>query len=91
MNTLKQPVEAVVNYFTKRAWKQLNTPDTYPAYLEFVKNNLKDDYFAQDFHFNEMLLFPKGTVFAKNKLFQNGSILLQDKVREPQFSCDVIC
>lgn len=79
VNTLKQSVDAVIQYFIKRTWKLLSVPDDYPAYLEHIKLNLKEGYFIRDYHMQDVILFPYGTVFAKNVFFKNGSFLLQDK------------
>lgn len=80
VNTLKQQSNAVINFFIKRAWKKLEIPEEYPAFLKYIKSNLKEDCFIRDFHLDDILLFPHGTVFTANTLVKNGSILLQDKV-----------
>lgn len=74
-------MDAVIQYFIKRTWKLLSVPDDYPAYLEHIKLNLKEGYFIRDYHMQDVILFPYGTVFAKNVFFKNGSFLLQDKVK----------
>lgn len=80
MNTLRQPTNAIINYFTKRTWKLLSGPDDYRDYIQYIRSNLQEGHFIQDYHLNDVLLFPQGTVFATNKLFKNGNFLLQDKV-----------
>lgn len=83
-------MEAVIQYFVNRTWKLLPVPEDYPAYLEHIKSNLKEGYFIRDYHMQDVLLFPYGTVFAKNIFFKNGSFLLQDKVKMIYFNSTYI-
>ena len=80
MNTIRHSSEAITNYFKKNAWTLLKTPDSYSDFIDLVKTNLKESNFIQDYHLNDVLLFPFGTVFAENHLYRNGSFVLQDKV-----------
>ncbi|XP_065209778.1 28S rRNA (cytosine-C(5))-methyltransferase [Planococcus citri] len=79
INTIQHRPDAVINYFKKNAWTMLRTPETYVDYIELIKSNLKDAKFIRDYHMEEVLLFPFGTVFAENNMYRNGSFVLQDK------------
>lgn len=53
-----------------------------PSYVEHLNviKNLKKPNFIQDFHISELLIFPPDTTFHDHPAYQNGEILLQDKV-----------
>nr|CAD7398826.1 unnamed protein product [Timema cristinae] len=81
VNTLLSSIEDVIEIFQAEGWQLDVTPDSYQAFLQSV-SNLSEDHFLQDLHMKELLIFPKRTEFFYHHLYQNGSILLQNKVRD---------
>lgn len=53
-----------------------------PNYIQHLNaiKNLKKPNFIQDFHISEILVFPPDTIFYDHPGYQNGEIILQDKV-----------
>ena len=51
------------------------------SYLQFVDmaNNLAINHFLIDYHFKDLLAFGAGTTFFDNKLYNEGTLILQDK------------
>jgi putative methyltransferase len=51
------------------------------SYLQFVDmaNNLTINNFLIDYHFKDLLAFGAGTTFFDNKLYNEGTLVLQDK------------
>lgn len=90
VNTIRQSPDAVINYFAKNAWTKLKVPESYSEYIELIKSRLKESTFIQDYHMKEILLFPFGTVFAENRFYQNGTIVLQDKVNFVSFAMLIV-
>lgn len=60
---------------------KLQTPETYGKFLELIKSdNLKHNTFVEDFHVKELLIFNSKIKFYKLKEYNNGSLIIQDKV-----------
>lgn len=79
INTLLLPLEKGISHFQQEGWCIMPKCSNYTEYLYAVKN-LKQPNFIQDFHIPELLVFPPNTIFYHHPKYQNGEIVLQDKV-----------
>lgn len=72
-------LEKGISYFQEEGWSFMPKCLSYVEHLNVIKN-LKKPNFIQDFHISELLIFPPDTTFHDHPGYQNGEILLQDKV-----------
>lgn len=79
VNTLLLSVKKAIAFFEDEGWSLLSECSNYTTHLTAVKN-LSKPKFIQDFHIPEILIFPPDTSFHKHSAYQNGEIILQDKV-----------
>ena len=81
VNTLKITVMDAIKQFQNEGWtwKAVNPPETYNEFVNIVRN-LKENEFVCDIHVDELLIFAPSAILSDNPLYENGSILLQDKV-----------
>lgn len=79
INTLLVTLKKGISYFQEEGWSLIPKCSNYIQHLNAVKN-LKKPNFIQDFHIPEILVFPPDTVFYDHPGYQNGEIILQDKV-----------
>lgn len=79
INTLLVTLKKGISYFQEEGWSLVPKCSNYIQHLNAVKN-LKKPNFIQDFHIPEILVFPPDTVFYDHPGYQNGEIILQDKV-----------
>lgn len=72
-----------VDGFRSEGWvlsKSLDKTD-YKGFLDKI-SSLSDEEFLVDIHIPDLLIFPPKTQFYNHPAYKNGSIILQDKVRE---------
>jgi hypothetical protein len=83
VNTLVLKVCAAVEEFRNKGWKQVVYNREVEDYASFLRRvaSLADDEFIQDLHIEELFLFPHEAKFRPYKLFYEGCIILQQKVR----------
>lgn len=66
---------------SEHKFKKLDTPKTYVEFLELIKSDkFKANNFVQDFHIKELLVFNSKVKFYKLEEYNNGSLIIQDKV-----------
>lgn len=80
VNTLLLSVEEAISFFQKEGWQLLPRSTTYSSYLQSL-SQLSEPYFIQDIHITEVLAFPSLTSFHEHAGYQNGELILQDKVK----------
>lgn len=82
INTLKTTVEDIIKKLNKYKYQQLKTPVTYAKFLELIKSTeFKPNTFVQDIHIKELLVFHPQLKFYTLEEYNNGSLIVQDKVR----------
>lgn len=64
---------------------QLPNANSYDEFLNTIaeytgRNQVDEEYFIQDFHLNDVLVFLQSTQFHNYAPYKNGSLFLQDKV-----------
>lgn len=64
---------------------QLPDAINYDEFLDTIaeytgRNNMDQEYFIQDYHLNDVLVFLQSTQFHNYGLYKNGTLFLQDKV-----------
>lgn len=80
VNTIRISVNEVIDSWIDDGWNQILYDNTsYEAYLEALSSLDKFD-FINDFHIKELFAFAPKTEFHSTQFYQNGSIILQDKV-----------
>lgn len=84
VNTLKISVDDAIQFFVDEGWKHLPSPKNYNVFLSALQEDRKrceEQFFEQDFHVKELLVFPMGVV---NKLcepfIKNRTFIFLDKV-----------
>ena len=78
VNTLKISVQDAISHYRSKGYSYLESPDSYTNYILFLKN-LKTFCFLKDFHIEHLLVFHARSDFHEDDLYQNGSVILQDK------------
>lgn len=82
VNTLVTSVEDMLKKLTELKYEKLKTPDTYAKFLELIKSNqFKPNTFVQDIHIKELFVFHPNVKFYKIKEYNDGALIIQDKVR----------
>lgn len=79
INTLLVTLKRGIAWFREEGWSLMPKCSSYVEHLNVVKN-LRKPNFIQDFHIPELLVFPSDTTFHNHPGYQNGEIILQDKV-----------
>jgi len=81
INTLKISPQKIDTELKKEGFRKLTCTNkkTYPEFLEMVKG-LEKGFYVEDYHLKGLLLaFAPGTEFHQNRLYKDGSMVLQDK------------
>lgn len=62
-------------------FQKLKSPKSYTEFLELIKSDkFKGKAFVQDVHIKELLVFNSKVKFYKLEEYNNGSLIVQDKV-----------
>lgn len=62
-------------------FNKLKSPKTYVEFLKLIKSNdFKGNTFVQDIHIKEVLVFNSKVKFYNMEQYNNGSLIIQDKV-----------
>lgn len=81
VNTLLTTLEEILEKLSKLKYKKLETPKSYAEFLELIKSDkFKGNVFVQDVHIKELLVFNSKVKFYKLEEYNNGSLIIQDKV-----------
>jgi 16S rRNA C967 or C1407 C5-methylase (RsmB/RsmF family) len=79
INLLATTKEEVVNHLEQDEWEKVETPATYNRFLKRTAK-LTEPHFMEDFHYDDLLVFPNKTPLYMHCLYDNGSLVLQAKV-----------
>lgn len=73
-------VADAINGFRDEGWIFVrNNHTVYEDFLQMIRS-LDENQFTTDLHVSDLLVFPQGTNFYTHPCYQDGSIILQDKV-----------
>lgn len=66
---------------SKLKFKKLKSPKSYVEFLKLIKSDeFKGNTFVQDIHIKELLVFNSKMKFYKLQEYNNGNLIVQDKV-----------
>lgn len=81
VNTLLISVEDMLKKLAQLKYIKLKTPKLYTSFLELIKSDkFVANTFVQDIHIKELLVFNSKVKFYKLEEYNNGSLIIQDKV-----------
>lgn len=81
VNTLVTTLEDILKKLSQHKFNKLKTPKTYAEFLELIKSDkFNGNTFVQDIHIKELLVFNSKVKFYKLEEYNNGSLIIQDKV-----------
>lgn len=74
-------MEDALKRLSKLKFKKLKTPKSYVEFLKLIKSDeFKVNTFVQDIHIKELLVFNSKMKFYKLQEYNNGNLIVQDKV-----------
>ncbi|KAI5710418.1 hypothetical protein M8J75_008507 [Diaphorina citri] len=84
VNTLMISTEDLMEKLVNDGFVQLPNANSYNEFLNTIaeytgRNQVDEEYFIQDFHLNDVLVFLQSTQFHNYAPYKNGSLFLQDK------------
>lgn len=82
INTLLTTLEKILEKLSELKFIKLKSPKSYAEFLELIKS---DEFkgkkvFVQDVHIKELLVFNSNVKFYEIEEYNNGSLIVQDKV-----------
>lgn len=81
VNTLLTSLKDMLQKLSELKFVKLKTPTTYAELLELIKSDkFNSNTFVQDVHIKELLIFNSKVKFYKFNEYNNGFLILQDKV-----------
>lgn len=81
INTLFITVEDALKRLSELKFNKLESPKSYVEFLKLIKSDeFEGNTFVQDIHIKELLVFNSKMKFYKLELYNNGSLIVQDKV-----------
>lgn len=81
VNSIKENIHSVIKIFIDEGWQQIPTSDSYQEFLDQLRRlEPHSDFFLQDFHIPDVLVFPPGTELHSHDLYKNGAFFFMDKV-----------
>jgi len=83
VNTLVTTLEEVLEKLSKLKFNKLTSPKSYAEFLELIKSDKFNgkNVFVQDIHIKELLVFNPKVKFYELEEYNNGSLIVQDKVK----------
>ncbi|CAB3367319.1 Hypothetical predicted protein [Cloeon dipterum] len=78
INTLVTSKEYVMDHLAQDGWELVETPITYNRFLK-RSAKLTEPNFMEDFHYDDLLVFPSKTPIFKHCLYESGAFVLQAK------------
>lgn len=81
MNTLVTTLDAILKKLSDLKFNKFDTPKTYSEFLDLIKSDkFRGNTFVQDIHIKELLVFNSKVKFYKLDEYNDGSLIVQDKV-----------
>jgi len=82
VNTLLTTIEKILEQLSNLKYIKLKTPKSYAQFLELIKSDKfkEKNVFVQDIHIKELLVFNSKVKFYEIEEYNNGSLIVQDKV-----------
>lgn len=82
VNTLLTTLEKMLEKLSKLKFIKLKSPGSYVEFLELIKSDKFKgrNVFVQDVHIKELLVFNSKVKFYEIEEYNNGSLIVQDKV-----------